>query len=118
MSVVYNIFVVIHMLGLAALVGGYFAVLKAPSVTELIVWGARIQLLSGLIIVGIGEGALDKGDDYNHIKIGVKLLVSLVVVALAEITRAKQKKGAGNPNLVHAIGGLAILNVLIASLWN
>lgn len=115
MTVVYNIFVVCHLLGMAALVGGYFAVLNAPRVSEVMVWGARAQFVTGLIIVGLGEGALDK--NYIHAKIAVKLVLSLVIVALAEITRAKQKKGQPNVNLVHAVGGLSVVTVLVAALW-
>ncbi|QBJ97734.1 hypothetical protein ERC79_18655 [Rhodococcus sp. ABRD24] len=115
MSVVYNILVAAHLLGMAAIVGGYLSVLQAPRISEVIVWGARVQLLTGLAIVGIGEGALDK--DYNHIKVGVKLLVTLVVVALAEIGRAREKRSEGNVNIVHAVGVLAIVNALIAALW-
>ena len=115
MSVLYNVFVVIHLFGMAALVGSYFTVLKAPSITEVMVWGARMQFVSGLIIVGLGEGALDK--NYIHAKIAVKLVLSLVIMALAEITRAKQKKGQPNPNLVHVVGGLSIVTVFVAALW-
>ncbi len=93
MTVVYNLFFVCHLLGMAALVGGYFAVLGgAADLRGHGVGGARLQFVTGLILVGLGEAALDK--DYNHVKIGVKLLLSLVVVALAEIVRGKQKKGA------------------------
>ncbi|MCE4264700.1 hypothetical protein CJ178_28535 [Rhodococcus sp. ACPA4] len=115
MSFLYNIFVVIHLLGMAALVGSYFTVLKAPKITEVMVWGARVQFLSGLIIVGLGEGALDK--NYIHAKIAVKLVLSLAIVALAEITRARQKKGQPNPNLVHVVGGLSVVTVFVAALW-
>ncbi|KJF21551.1 hypothetical protein C7T36_29095 [Rhodococcus sp. AD45-ID] len=115
MSFLYNIFVVIHLLGMAALVGSYFTVLKAPKITEVMVWGARLQFLSGLIIVGLGEGALDK--NYIHAKIAVKLVLSLAIVALAEITRARQKKGQPNPNLVHVVGGLSVVTVFVAALW-
>lgn len=115
MSFLYNIVVVIHLLGMAALVGSYFTVVRAPKITEVMVWGARLQFLTGLIIVGLGEGALDK--NYIHAKIAVKLVLSLVILALAEITRAKQKKGQANPNLVHAVGGLSVVTVLVAALW-
>ncbi|PQP17321.1 hypothetical protein [Rhodococcus opacus] len=115
MTVVYNLFLVCHLLGMAALVGGYFAVLGAPRISEVMVWGARLQFVTGLILVGLGEAVLDK--DYNHVKIGVKLVLSLVVVALAEIVRGKQKKGQENPNLVHVTGGLGIVTVLVAALW-
>ena len=116
MTVLYNLFVAAHLLGMAALVGGYAAVFRAPRVTELIVWGARIQFVTGLILVGIGEAALDK--EYDHAKIAVKLIVSTAVVALAEIARGRERRGkALSPNMVHVIGGLAALNVLVAALW-
>ncbi|MCX5043815.1 hypothetical protein OG921_11625 [Aldersonia sp. NBC_00410] len=116
MTVVYNIVVAAHLLGMAALVGGYAAVLRAPQISELVVWGARLQLVTGLILVGLGEGSLDK--DYNHAKIAVKLVISFVVVALAEVERAREKRGDGVVNLVHAVGVLAIVNVLVAALWS
>ncbi|AOW91931.1 hypothetical protein BFN03_02395 [Rhodococcus sp. WMMA185] len=115
MTVLYNLVFVSHLLGMAALVGGYFAVLSAPRISEVMVWGARAQFVTGLILVGLGEGALDK--DYNHIKIGVKLVLSLVILALAEIFRSKQKKGSENPNVAHVVGGLSIVTVLVAALW-
>ncbi|NLE82114.1 MAG: hypothetical protein GX610_21555 [Rhodococcus sp.] len=115
MDTVYNIFVVAHLLGMAAVVGGYLTVLKAPAITPVILWGARAQFVIGLILVGIGEAVVDK--EYDHAKIAVKLIIALAVVALAEITNGKQKRGEGAPTLVHVVGGLAILNTLIAVLW-
>jgi hypothetical protein len=115
MTVVYNVFVAAHLLGMAALVGGYAATLRSPQITELIVWGARLQLITGLILVGIGEASLDK--EYNHTKIAVKLVISFVIVALAEVERAREKRGEGVVNLVHLVGALAIINVLVAAVW-
>ena len=117
MTLVYNIFVAAHLLGMAVLVGGYAATLRSPQITELIVWGARLQLITGLILVGIGESALEDEKEYNHAKIAVKLVISFVVVALAEIERAREKRGDGVVNLVHAVGVLAILDVLVAAVW-
>ena len=117
MSFVYDLFVVLHLLGMAAIVGGYLVVAKAPRILPSMVWGARAQLVTGLLLVGMAESGV--GDvKLDHAKIGVKLVVALAVVALAEITRAKDKRGDRyNPNLVHGVGGLAILNVLVAALW-
>ncbi|WP_068278112.1 hypothetical protein [Aldersonia kunmingensis] len=115
MTVVYNIVVAAHLLGMAVLVGGYAATLRAPQITELIVWGARAQLITGIILVGIGEASLDK--DYNNTKIAVKFVISFVIVALAEVGRAREKRGDGIVNLVHAVGILAIVNVLVAAIW-
>lgn len=120
MEFVYNVTVVAHMLGLAALVGGYLVAVtqRADGVApnSVLVWGARIQLLTGLVLVGIAEGALDS--EINHAKIGVKLVVSLAVAALAEISAGRARRSQpGVGGLVHAAGALAILNVAVASLW-
>ena len=113
MELLTNLVVVLHLLGLAAIVGS--AVFVARGVpTPALVWGARAQILTGLLLVGLGEA----GDDpVNHTKVGVKLLIALGVVACAEIAAARERRGQGNPNLVHAAGGLAVLNTLVAVLW-
>ncbi|MFD4367740.1 hypothetical protein [Rhodococcus sp. NPDC058521] len=115
MDTVYNIVVALHVLGMAAIVGGWLAVVKAPVITPVILWGARAQFVTGLILVGIGEAVVDK--EYDHAKIAVKLIVSLAVVTIAEITNGRQKRNEGNPMLVHVVGGLAVLNTLVAVLW-
>jgi hypothetical protein len=113
MELLTHLVVVLHLLGLAAIIGS--AVFVARGVpTPALVWGARAQILTGLILVGLGEA----GDDpVNHTKIGVKLLVALGVAACAEIAAARERRGQGNPQLVHAAGGLAVLNTLVAVLW-
>jgi hypothetical protein len=117
MTIVYNALVATHLLGMAAIVGGYLSVLKSPNLNELMVWGARIQLLSGLAMVGLGEAVDSLGKDYDHAKIGVKLLIAIVIVAAAESGRVRQKRGTGNPDSARIVGTLAIANVLIAVLW-
>ena len=95
MTVVYNLFLVCHLLGMAALVGGYFAVLGAPRISEVMVWGARLQFVTGLILVGLGEAVLDK--DYNHVKIGVKLLLSTGGGRARRDRPGQAEEGAGEP---------------------
>lgn len=116
MDFVYKLLVVSHFLGLAALIGGWIATKFGSTVLSPIVWGARVQLLTGILIVGVAEMARDV--ELNHTKIGVKLLVALVVVAAAEIAAARARKGTPKPTLVDAAGGLAVLNVLVAVLWS
>ncbi len=118
MEFVYNVVVLVHLVAMAAIVGGYLTVIKAPRITEVMVWGARIAFLAGIVLVGLGESVDSLGKDYNMGKIGVKLLVGLAVVACAEIARAGQKRSEPVVNLVHAAGGLAIVNVIVAVLWN
>ncbi len=114
MDFVKDLFVLLHLVGMAAVVGGWIAVARAPKVIPPILWGARAQVLTGLLLVGI----LEMGDEtVNNAKIGVKLLVALAVAACAEIGNARQKRGEPNPTLVNAAGGLALLNTAIAVLW-
>ncbi|WP_040835398.1 hypothetical protein [Nocardia brevicatena] len=115
MDFVYNVVIVTHLLGMAALVGGYVA--GQPAVNSVMVWGARLQIITGLVLVGMAEsiGSLDK--DLNMVKIGVKLVVAFLVAAFAEMGRAEGKRGKELPWMTHAAGGLGIVNVAIATLW-
>ena len=78
MSVVTNLVLVLHLLGMAAILGGWVATRTSPRVHPAVVWGARAQLVTGLALVGLVEAANDPSDPPNHPKIGVKLLVALV----------------------------------------
>lgn len=113
MDLLTDLVVVLHLLGLAAIVGS--AVFVARGVpTSALVWGARAQLVTGLILVGLAQA----GDDsVNHTKVGVKLLVAIAVAACAEIAAGRERRGQGKPELVHAAGALAVLNTLVAVLW-
>ncbi|AKU16064.1 hypothetical protein [Luteipulveratus mongoliensis] len=118
MDVVYDLVVVIHLLGMAALVGGFFAVFSSPTAGPLMVWGARTQLVTGLVLAGLGEAvdSLDKVPDHN--KLGLKLLVAIAVLAFVEVARVREKKGGHEPGMVSAAGWLAVLNVVVAAGWN
>ncbi|BDZ59118.1 MULTISPECIES: hypothetical protein [Barrientosiimonas] len=117
MKVVYDILVIVHLLGMAALVGGWFAVAASPRVSALMTWGARAQLLSGVVLVGLGESAsaLDKVLDHN--KVGLKLLIAVAVLACAEMGRGRQQRGGRAVGLANAAGYLAVLNVIVAVGW-
>ncbi|HMM93553.1 MAG: hypothetical protein IE926_16850 [Micrococcales bacterium] len=114
MDLLENVFVLLHLLGMAAIVGSAVFVARGRA-TPALVWGARAQLVTGLVLVGIVES----GDEpVNHAKIGVKLVVAIAVAACAEIAAAKARKGEGErPQLVTVAGGLAVLNAAIAVLW-
>lgn len=109
-----HLLVLAHLLGMAAIIGSAVFVARG-SVTPALVWGARAQLLTGLLLVGLAEA----GDDpVNHAKVGIKLVVAIAVAACAEIAAAKERKGQGaRPQLVNGAGALAVLNTAIAVLW-
>lgn len=110
-----GIVVVLHFLGLAAILGGWLAVrLGAEKGRLVLVWGARAQLLIGVVLVGLLE--LMQAD-LTMAKIAVKLVVALGVVASAEIANARQSKGKNAPILLDVAAALAVLNILVAVLW-
>ena len=113
MEIVEHLVVLVHLLGMAAIVGSAVFVARG-TVTPALVWGARAQLVTGLLLVGLAE----MGDgDVNHAKVGIKLLVAIAVAACAAIAAAKAKKGDERAQLVTAAGALALLNTAIAVLW-
>ena len=113
MTIIEHLVLLLHLLGMAAIIGSAVFVARGAA-TPALVWGARAQLVTGLILVGILEAG---SDPVNHAKIGVKLLVAIVVVACAEIANVRGRKGEAQPELVTASGALAVLNVAIAVLW-
>ncbi len=114
MEIVEHLFVLAHLLGMAAIIGSAVFVARGRA-TPALVWGARAQLLTGIVLVGL----LEMGDEpVNHVKIGVKLLVAIAVAACAEIAASKARKNEGErPQLVQAAGWLAVLNAAVAVLW-
>lgn len=100
-----------HWGGLALLVVGYIMSLAQGAIHSVMVWGARLQFLLGLALVGAGEMA---GYPMNHMWVGVKLVVALAVVALCEISRARAKKGRNVPVLMHIAAALVVVNTLYA----
>ncbi|WP_028245873.1 hypothetical protein [Pseudoclavibacter soli] len=116
MSILISLLVFAHILGAAALVGGWLATFKTPTVTLWQWIGALVQLVSGLALVGIFEA---QGSDLNHAKIAVKLLLAIGVAVAAFIGRRKAVRGETVPTgLAHAVGGLALINVAVATLWH
>lgn len=72
--------------------------------------GALGALLTGLLLVGV----LEMGDgDVNHMKIGIKLLIALVVTGMAFWGGRKDEL---KPGFFGLIAGLVAANVAIAVL--
>ena len=53
MDILKYILVFLHILGAAAIVGGWFATFKKPTVLPAQLYGAIAQLVTGLALVGI-----------------------------------------------------------------
>ncbi len=113
MHVLEVVFLVLHLLGLAVVVVGLLRQLTRPTkvVDALVAHGATTQLVTGLVLVGI----LESGDEaVDHVKIGVKLVVSLAVVGLAH---ANRRKASIPVALFWGLLALEVVNVVIATSW-
>lgn len=112
MDTLKNIFVFIHFLGLAALIGGAFvqwnAAVKQASPT--MVWGARVQLITGIILLALVEMTEKQ---VHHAKFAVKLVVLIAILGILESSR---RRGLSNGGFMAAMW-LSILNVALALFW-
>lgn len=106
-----------HILGTAVLVGGWVVTFRSPTVTGWQHIAAWVQLVTGVLMVGLLE-MNDDGASLNHIKITVKLLVLIGVIVAAIIGRRRVvKKQAVPTGVAHAVGGLSLINVALAVFW-
>lgn len=115
MDFLHSALVFLHILGAAALVGGWLATFKKPTVGLFQFIGAWVQLITGVLLVGLaemGDGSL------NYAKITVKLVLLVVILVAAWIGRRKVKRGEAVPTgIAHSVGGLALINIALAVFW-
>jgi hypothetical protein len=116
MDVLINVFVALHIIGIASLLGGFLTQMKAMGTGTArfgpaMLHGALTMLVTGVALVG-----LNQADDQsvNNVKIGVKLLILVVILALVYVKRDEEKPGKG---AFAAVGGLTVVNIFIATLW-
>ena len=118
MTVLTSILVFLHILGAAAIVGGWFATFKKPTVLPIQLWGAIAQLVTGLALVGVFE-ATGSPTTAFHIKMGVKIIIAIAVLVPAIIGYRKARANQEVPKgLAHAVGGMALINIGVAALWS
>ncbi len=116
MDVVINVFVALHIIGIASLLGGFLTQMKAMSAgtarfVPAMLHGALTMLVTGIVLVGLNQM---QGASLNNIKFGIKLAVLVVILALVYVKRDEEK--IAKP-LFGAVGGLTMLNIFIAVLW-
>jgi uncharacterized membrane protein SirB2 len=73
--------------------------------------GAGLQLVTGIALMLLAPLT---NQDYNHIKLGVKLLVLVVIGVLAVLYVTKERAPKWLPG---GLGGLVVLNVGLAVFW-
>jgi hypothetical protein len=117
MDILRTILLILHFIGLASLLGGFLVQVKAIAagrgvVLPAMVHGALTQLVTGVLLVA----TIQMGDlfELNNLKIGVKLLITIVITVLVFVYR---KKSPAPSWALWAIGGLTVANVIVAAAW-
>lgn len=104
---------ILHFIGLAAILGPFLDQLRARAkrVTAAMVWGARAQVITGLALTAVAYAGDNEPD---HVKIAAKLVVALAVAGLAEVGA---KRDGGVERFWLLIGALTVVNIAIAVIW-
>lgn len=116
MDVLINVFVALHIIGIASLLGGFLTQMKAMGegaarFSPAMLHGALTMLVTGVALVG-----LNQADDQtvNNLKIGIKMAVLVVILALVYVKRDEERV---EKPVFAAVGGLTVVNIFIATLW-
>ncbi len=105
------VLLVLHFVGLAAIIGPALDQLRAKTktITMAMVWGARAQIVTGIALVGMMY-ANDVEPD--NVKITVKLVLALAIAGIAESQRKKAPVWA-----YWAVAVLTLVNIVVAVVW-
>ncbi|MFE9662312.1 hypothetical protein [Streptomyces sp. NPDC005955] len=116
MDVLIHLVVGLHIIGIAALLGGFLTQMKAMGggtarYTPAMLHGALTMLVTGVALVGLNQA---DGNTVDNVKIGVKLALLVVILGLVYVKRDDEGVDKG---LFALVGGLTTANVFIAVLW-
>ncbi|MET7674243.1 hypothetical protein [Streptomyces seoulensis] len=116
MTVLIHVFVALHIIGIAALLGGFLTQMKAMGrgtarFVPAMLHGAITMLVTGVVLVGLNQA---DGHHVNNIKIGIKLALLIVILGLVYVKRDEETVDKGMFGLV---GALTTANIFIAVLW-
>ena len=137
MDFLHSLLLATHLIGASLLVGTFFVQMRAKAGHNFTIMliGASLQLVSGVALYGL---AMAGDGEPNHMKLGIKGVIALVVFVAALIGFLRQKAirkersnlKTGGAQIVadvaverkllpffHAAGGLALVNLLIAVFW-
>ncbi|MFF1379827.1 hypothetical protein [Streptomyces sp. NPDC058308] len=116
MDLLIHLFVGLHIIGIGSLLGGFLTQMKqmgqgTARFNPAMLHGSLTMLVTGVVLVG-----LNQADDntVNNLKIGIKLALLIVILALVYVKRDEKKVDKG---LFGAVGLLTVANIFIAVLW-
>lgn len=117
MDILKIILVILHFVGLASLLGSFLVQVKdvaagAGKILPGMFHGALTMVVTGILLYGVHMGM---HHELNHMKLGIKFLVLAIITVLVLVFRKKERVPAG---VLWGIGGLTLLNVVLAVAWH
>lgn len=118
LSIIRNLALILHFVGIGALLGGVLTQMSAMKsgtarVVPAVMHGAWTMLVTGLILVGIAY-PMGNGEYVDNAKIAVKLAVLIAIVVIALINR---KKDVAPKWVIPTLITLTLANIVIAVVW-
>lgn len=116
MEILKNVILALHIIGVAGLLGGviYQAGAMRSGAARIIpamMHSAWTMLITGILLVGL---QYPLGHEVNNVKISVKLVVLIAIIVVVLVNRKRETIAAW---VLPAIGGLTVLNILLATVW-
>lgn len=112
MEIAIRIFIVLHLIGFASLLGGILTQLKSlktgGKIVPAILHGAWLLLITGFALVGMVQVA---GEDLNNFILAIK---AVAITAIFFLAYGNSKKEYLRGYVLPTIAALAILNVSLA----
>ena len=119
MQFTYNLFLVLHFIGVSGLLGGLLAqiAIKPKQLPKFVIHSAWLAFIAAVVMVGINQ--MMHSDDatvevLDHIKVAVKSTILLVILAIGYLNI---KKAALSNKAWGLMTLLTITNIVIAVFW-
>jgi hypothetical protein len=116
MHLVYELLVVLHLLGWAIVLGGSLVSLREPRIAPGVLHGMLTALVTGVVLAGLASADGWTDHEPSSTKLAVKLVIALVATVL--VVRGVRKPAVVTRAYLGAIAGLVVVNVGIAVLWH
>jgi len=116
MEILKNVVLALHIIGVVGLLGGVLYQIRpmkegTARILPAMLHGAWTMLITGILLVGL---QYPLGREPNNVKITVKLVVLIVILVLALVYRKRESVATW---VMLAIGGLTVVNILLATVW-
>ena len=112
MDLVYKIFLILHLLSWAMILGGVVVSHTEPRRAKGAMHAALTAFVTGIVLVGLAETGDGK---VNHVKIGIKTLVTIAVVVMTILGEKKPERVTRGYLL--GLLALIVVNVSLAIGW-